>query len=234
MRRVTPILLAILAGALATGAGMAVYLHKANIDRERLALLAEQTQQTAKSTEEKTQQAILEANQKVNDANAEVAKAQEAVKKLQDERDRLAHATPLPPADPKLLKGWKDVVNPTLGVSCKTPSTATIDTNDGTALTLSSEGQRWLSVTPYDARLEQELLASAATTTPVSYLVNGRLCTGWRGTTLNDSAELVILHAEANGSSTHLLWARTPIVKKDKEQAKDILQAALSSVIFAQ
>ena len=230
MRRTSSILIAILAGALATGAGMTYFLKKANDDRERLAILAETTQQTAKDTEEKSQQAISDANKKVDDANAEVAKAQETVKALQDEHDRLAHATQLPPADPKLVKGWKDVVDATLGVSCKTPTTAAVDTNDATALAFSSEGDRWFSVTPYNDRLEKELLASTASTTEVSYLINGHLCSGWRGKTLNGTGDIVLLRAEENGTSTHLLWARTPNTAK----GSDILQATLSSLTFAQ
>ncbi len=230
MRRVAPILIAILAGALATGGGMAIYLKKANDDRERLAIVAEQTQAAAKDSEEKSQQAINEANQKVQDANAEVAKAQDAVKKLQDERDRLAQATPLPPADPKIVKGWKDVVDTTLGVSCKTPATASVDLNDASSLAFSSAGNRWFSVTTYDERLEKELLASAASTTAVSYVINGRLCTGWRGKTLTGNNDIVLLRAESNGTSTHLLWARSP----NDPNGEQILNAALSSLTFAQ
>jgi hypothetical protein len=228
--RAAPILAAILAGALATGGGMAIYLKKANDDRERLAMVAEQTQNAAKDTETKSQQAIDAANKKVEDANVEVAKAQETVKQLQEERDRLAHATQLPPADPKLIKGWKDVVDTTLGVSCKTPSSTNIDSNDATSLAFSSAGNRWFSVTTYDERLEKELLANAASTTEVSYLINGRLCTGWKGKTLTGNNDIVLLRAESNGTSTHLLWARTP----SEQNGEQILNAALSSLTFAQ
>lgn len=210
MRRSASILLAIFVGALATGLGGYFFLRQANADRVRLAELAQKTQQEAQAAQDESKKAVEEANKKMDDASAEVAKAQQAIKALQEERDLLARATPLALPDAKTLKGWKDVIDLPLGVSCKAPPFAIVETNDERSLTLAKDTGRWFSVTPYEERLENELLNSVVTSTSVSYVVDGHLFAGWIGHALDRKQDMYILRIRKDGQNTHLVWMRTP------------------------
>jgi len=230
MRRFFPLLTAILVGALATGIGMTIFLKKANSDRERLAGIAQQTQEESKIAQEKSQKIVEDANKKLEDANAEIAKAQQAVKDLQEERDLIARAAPLTAPNPKLTKGWKEIVDLPLGITFKAPPTSRVETNDAASFSLATESEKWFSVTPYDERLESELLAEIATSTRVTYVVDGHLVVGWQGKAENQFGSTYLLHVRKDGRNSHLIWARTPTGTSGPQT----LTAALASISFAQ
>jgi hypothetical protein len=234
MRRLSQILSLILIGALAVALGMGVYLHKANQDRERLAQAASDADRAAREAQDKQAQAIEEANKKLADANAEVAKAQQALQALKEEHDLLLTATSLPEPKTSLFKGWNEAVNLLLGASIKYPNTSAIETDDANSLTLSRAGNsspltdtRWFSLTPWNERLEQELTSQLATSTPVSYLVHGRVLVGHVGAMSDTSAQTFILKVRA-GEAQFLIWARDPDTLTDH---RTLLQA-LSTLDF--
>lgn len=230
MRRATTVILCILLGAVASGAGIGIFLKFANDDRERLARELADAVQKSNEARQENQIAVEEANRKLLDANAEVGKAQALIKSLEEERDLLATAKPLSPPAPSAVRGWSDVVALDLGVSLKLPTGSTVQSNDKTALTLArtsaldSRDPRWFSLTPYDARLETELLSSLATSTPVSYLLNGHILTGYQGAFPNRPEPVLILRIRKGGAVTHLLWIRNPSgTRTDAKPAVDVL-----------
>jgi len=237
MRRLAPILTSILIGALAVALGMGIYLHKANADRERLAQTAQDAERMAKEAQEQQATAIREANAKVEAASAEVAKAQTALRSLQEERDMIAVAKPLASPKPSLFRGWKEAVNLPLGASMKYPPTSQIETNDATALTLAratvesdvlpSLDASWFSLSPWSESAEREFASHFTTSTPISYLVNGRLLIGRMGL-LEGSQQSIFVFKIRAGSATFLVWARDPDAISEH---KTLLQA-LSTLDF--
>ncbi|MFH1078128.1 MAG: hypothetical protein V1745_02495 [Patescibacteria group bacterium] len=230
MRRATTVILCILLGAIASGVGIGVFLKLANDDRARLAKQLEEAVQASNVARQENQTAIEEANRKLSEASSEVGKAQALVKSLEEERDLLATAKPLLSPSPSALRGWSDVVAMDLGVSLKQPKGSDIQSNDKSALTLAMatavEGvdSRWFSLTAYDERLEQELLLSLATSTPVAYTVNGRILTGKQGALPNSDDQILILRVRKEGVITHLLWVRNPSAnRRDASGATDVL-----------
>lgn len=219
MRRYGSVILPILLGGFAVAAGMGFFLKKANDDRERLAEIAIQAEKESKKAQSAQELAIREANRKLDAANTEITKAQQTIQALQEERELVASAERLPLPDARVLKGWKEAVSIGQGVSVKFPTGNDIAENDKSALTiqrsvpmetLPSEDPRWFSITPHDARLESELLASFSTSSPVSYFVDGRLLLGRRGRIGASSDDVFVLSVRAKGQTTHLLWLRSP------------------------
>lgn len=217
MQRLPSIILSILLGALAVGIGMGVFLHKANTDRQRLEQLAMEAQGKSKEAQDKSQQAIQEANAKLRAANDEVAKAQATLKAIEDERILLAKAVTLDEPKADILRSWSEVISLPLGLSLRIPPKNTIGENDDSALSVAAEPKvtasgmpasdlRWLQVTPYDQRLESELVGAMASTTPVMYAVHGRLLKGVRG--LTQTGETYVLKVSSLGQETHLIWGR--------------------------
>lgn len=215
MQRVTSVLLSILLGAVAVGLGMGIYLHKANADRRRLEMLAIEAQDASRNALETSRQAILEANNKVKTANDEVAKAQAALRAIEEERQLMEKAAALAQPKAETLKGWIEIVSLPLEVSLRVPPKNVTEENSASALTVSTESKpqdtasadrRWLQVTPYDQRLESELVGAMASTTPVVFAVDGRLLQGSRGFT--QTGETFVLRVSSLGQVTHLVWAR--------------------------
>lgn len=232
MRRLAPIITSILLGALAVAIGMGVYLKKANDDRERLADIANKAQAQATTATNDRDRAVQEANVKLSAANAEVAKAQELVKALQEERTLLAQAQILNPLSVSARRGWTDLINLPLGISLKLPPGNHVVANDAQSLTVAvgtsdttdfwnAADQRWLSITAYDDRLENELLAAFATSTPVSYAVQDTLLIGSRGTLPSKTGSIFVLRVRSAGKITHLIWGRDPLSRED---ARTLLQ----------
>lgn len=230
MRRVSSVLLCILIGALAAGAGVYSFLYKANQDRERLASVALQAQEQSQTAIAQSAQTIEEANGKLAAANAEMSQAQLAIKKLQEERALILSATPLSAPSAKTLKTWKEALDIVLGVSLKFPPTSHVETNDeallslGRGATTSSDeaSVKWLSITPYTQVSETQLLADLASSTPVTYLVDGHVLVGVEGSLENSTDNVFVLRAEAQGTSTHLIWAQ--------DSAGDKAQTILSTL----
>lgn len=214
MKRASGIIIGILLGALATGIGVGSFLKKANDDREQLAAQLAATSKQATDARRQSQQAIEDANAKLNTASVEVAKAQNLIKSLAEERDLMAAALPLAPPSAALIRGWSDVVALGLGVSLKIPNDSEVSSNDAKALTIVQknatvgEDWRWFSLSPYDARLEQELTTALATSTPVAYAVNGHLLLGMRGSLPGKKTQIFVLRIRSLGQITHLLWLK--------------------------
>lgn len=237
MRRLATVIFSILLGAIAVGIGMGVFLNKANQDRQRLEQVAMDAQGKSKEAQEQSQKAIQEANDKLKSASDEIAKAQAALKAVEDERALLAKADTLPTPDPKTSKDWAEAVSLDQGVTLKYPRSNKVENNDAKALTLATEPKssdlasydaRWLSITPYDIRLENELLATVASTTPVSFAVKGRLLYGVQGISLDSSYRVFVMRLQSMGQLTHMIWGREP---NDKKSQPVVLQA-LSTLTF--
>lgn len=229
MQRSTTILVGILLGALAAGLGIGLFLKKANDDRKRLAEQIDKTMQEASAAREENRQAIEEANKKLQAASIEVAKAQQFIKSLEEERKLLSVAKPLLIPSSKSIRGWTDVISLDLGVSLKQPFDSKIETNDRQTLTLvksnvtETTDPRWFSLSKYDARLESELISALATSTPVSYLVNGRILIGVQGTLPNRKEPLQILRVRYEGQIIHLIWIRDLSRYADGSVMMDVL-----------
>lgn len=232
MKRLLPILASILLGALAVALGMGLYLKKANDDRERLATIARQAQDEVSRIKEEGRLAVEQANKKVAHADAEITKAKSQLQKAEEERQLLATAEPLLLSNAKTIKGWKDAINLPLGISIKYPSGTEIETNDSESLTLSLQNpspsssagdSRWLSITPYDERLEQELTMRSSSSTPVSYSIRGRLLMGFRGSIPGQAGSITVLRVRSGGETSHLIWAKEPFSAPNKGSLRDIL-----------
>lgn len=213
MRRAASILIGILLGALAAGLGTGIFLKKANEDRARLAKAIETTVEQATQARSENTKAIEDANAKLNAANLEVAKAQALIKALQEEQAALATATVLPAPAARTVRGWSDVVNLDLGVSLKIPPTLVQGPRSATEITAtlksgSISDPRALSIARYSATQEQELLASLVNPSAVSFVINGRLVTGSKGSLQGQSTPLYVLRVRHEGVTTHLIWIR--------------------------
>lgn len=235
MRRATTILIGILLGALATGLGVGLVLKKANDDRERLAAQVEETVREANAARDENRRAIEDANKKLQASNVEVSKAQQLIKALEEERLLLAEATPLTDPSPRAVRGWNEAVAVDLGVSLKQPQDSMVQTNDSKTLTLAKAetvgdaDPRWFSLTPYEERLEQELIGSLSTSTPVSYLVDGHILIGAKGTLPGRKEPIMVLRVRYGGQITHLIWVKDPSRAGDGVS----LMNALASLRFA-
>jgi len=237
MKKALPIVSSILIGAVAVGIGMGIFLKKANDDRARLADAAEQATRESQQAQDISQRAVIEANRKLTTANEEIMKAQEALKSIKEEQAMLARAEPLLPSKGTTLKGWKEAINLTLGLSIKYPETSDVETNDPQALTIASLSKtigsssstpqtRWVSITPYNERLEADLMNMIATSTPVLFSVKNHLLNGIRGTTEGTDAteDVYVLRIQNAGQPTHLIWITSPVAtKKTSSLALDVL-----------
>ncbi|OGL74445.1 hypothetical protein A3E39_04135 [Candidatus Uhrbacteria bacterium RIFCSPHIGHO2_12_FULL_60_25] len=216
MRRATPVILAVLLGALATAIGMGVFLKLANDDRIRLADEAAQAKIAIKRAEEEKATIANDANRKVAAANQEVTKAQLVLKDLQEERALLATAKQLAKPSTRDLRGWQPVISLGQGLGLSLPPKTSVESNDAAALTAVKTtttsawtDARWLSVGAYDYGRERELTSALATTTPLAYLVEGRLLLGVQGS-LGNGDRMAVLRIREAASSTHLLWIKDP------------------------
>jgi hypothetical protein len=211
---------------------MGLYLKKANDDRERLAEIARRAQEEVTRIKTEGKQAIDQANQKIAHADAEIAKAQAQLQQAQEERTLLSSAQTLLPPTGKTIKGWKDAINLPLGVSLKYPTGTELDENDATGLilvssvlpnTVSTGDRRWLSITPFDERLERELSLNLTSSTAVSYAVRGRLLTGLQGSLPGQSGMVFVLRVRSAGTASHIIWGKEPIASNNKTHLVDVL-----------
>jgi hypothetical protein len=220
MKRITSVLMAVLLGALATGIGMGIFLKLANDDRGRLATDVSNAKADADRAEREKQLIADDANLKVNEANAQISEAQRIIQGVQEERALMAKAKPLTKPAGRDVRGWQTVVSLSQGLSLSLPPKTEIETNDEVALTsvkvvpststADLANSRWLSITPYDERLETELRGTLTTSTDVSYLVNGNLLIGRIGKQPETQQNVAILHVQEAASSTHLIWMKDP------------------------
>lgn len=215
MKRAYSVILGILLGAVAAGVGVGIFLKLANDDRTRLAEELDVTVQNAKLSREENQRLVEEANRKLTQANVEISKAQQLVASLEEERKQIAIATPLAAPASRAIRDWKSAVDLDLGVSIKYPADSAIEQNAATELTIArtvgTESARWFSLTPYDTRLESEMLMAFTTSTPVSYVIQGHLVTGRKGTILDQRGTIYVLQIHSNGTTTHLLWIKDAV-----------------------
>lgn len=213
MRRLAPIMLSILIGALTVAAGMGISLSKANADRERLSQLIETATTKADRAQTDGQRAIDEANQKIEEAKMRVDTALSTIRALQEERDLIAKATILPTPQPSMLKGWKEGAHVGLGISLKYPQSSHLFIQDASlsiALTdseIENLENRWFYAESYSARLHAELESTLTATSSVSFLQNGHLLIGTKGLD-SASKEVYVLKLIKNGEPKKLLWAR--------------------------
>ncbi len=232
MRRATGILIGILLGALASGLGVGYFFHKSNTDRAALIDKLSETARNAQQARDQNQHVIEEANKKLLAASVEVAKAQNAIKSLEEERSLLTEAIPIS-APSKRTAAWQTAVSMPFRLSLKIPSGNTVISNDNQALVVTKQSvtedsdARWLSLTPYNPVLEQELLASLATSTAVSYIADGRLLTGYRGSLISRKESILLLRIYRNGQVSNLLWA------KNTEEKNDTPLDVVSTIKFA-
>lgn len=214
MKRLLPVIGLIFAGALAAAAGMGLFLIKANADRERLAEQADLASQALVQAQSQSASAVNEANQKISDADAQIAQAQSTIQQMEQEREQLAAAPVLSPPAPKNVKGWPQVADLALGVSLLQPTDATTTENDGQGLaflnTKNASSTNWFRVMPYDASTDSQLASQIASSTAVSYAIDGRLVTGTVGTDPATGREELELRVRWNGNTPFLIWAEEP------------------------
>lgn len=219
MRRLAPIMLSILIGALTVAIGMGVSLSKANADRERLSQLIETATTKADRAQTDGQRAIDEANKQIEEAKTRVDTALSTIRALQEERDLMTKATILPSPTPSTIKGWKEGAHVGLGLSLKYPPNSHFfisDTSLSIALTDSEVEileNRWLYAETYSARLQTELESALSATTSISFLQNGHLLVGTKGVD-SSSKDVYVLRLIQNGEAKKLLWIREPIGQK--------------------
>jgi hypothetical protein len=215
MKRTVPILLAILLGAVATAVGMGVFLKLANDDRAKLGAQIETARAEAEAALRDKEQIASDANQKVQNANDEVAKAQKILQALEEERQLLADAKQLLKPSVRETRGWQTAISLPLGVSLLMPQRTDVQTNNAVEFVAIRQGvststgadPRWFSLTPYQERMEAEGIQSMTTSTPTSYLVNGRLLIGHVGT-LSNREPFALFRVQQAATSTHLLWVK--------------------------
>ncbi|MFH1621204.1 MAG: hypothetical protein ABIB04_03915 [Patescibacteria group bacterium] len=240
MKRFYPVIISICLGALAVAIGMGFFLKKANTDRERLTEIALKAERESKDAVLAKENAIKQANQKLDTANNEISKAQDIIKSLQEERDMLTNATSLRAPSGLDIKGWKEAINLPLAVSIKYPGSDNLEANDKNALTIAKNqndkndftltaDNRWLSITTYEERLENELMGMFVSSTPLSYNVGGHLLIGYSGTTAGSADSHLVFHVQYNGQKTHLIWMR----EIDRSHNFTTLQKALATLTFA-
>lgn len=222
MKRALPVLLAVLLGAFAAALGMGVFLKLANDDRSRLADEIDLARGEATAALADKERIANEANKKVSAANDEVAKAQQVLRDIENERVLLADAKQLLKPPSRDTRSWTSAVSLPLGVILLLPPGTHVESNDMSALTSALGAKattssrygytdkRWLSLTPYNKALESELIGSLATSTPRSYLVDGRLLMGQVGTVNGSQERLSVFRIRETASSTHLLWIKDP------------------------
>jgi len=213
MKRATQILLGILLGALATGAGIGIFLAKANSDRRALADRLTETQKQAERSREENRLAIEEANRKLTEANEEVTKAQNIIEMLGEERRLMASADPLPSPSSFSTYRWSEAVSVDLGISLKIPLGTEIAENTKEAMLADVENQSdslWLSVMPYTHDKELEWRERLQSTSTVSFVIHDRLITGHTGPTALAKDPNYVLRIQKKGEPSHLIWIRDP------------------------
>lgn len=218
MKRATPLLLAILLGALAAGIGFGVFLKLANDDRNHLSQALDEARAQAEQTLKDKQALADDANQKVEEANAEVAKAEQVVASMKEEQRLMLTAKKLAKPPGTLLRNWSHTVSLYQGVGFSIPPKTEIESDSSSALTaVRSDGgaslaadTRWLSVTPYEEKRESELLSSLATSTGFAYLIGGTLVTGREGVLAGTNEIMTVLRVRSSGTSSHLIWIKDP------------------------
>lgn len=215
MRRSLAVLLWILIGAIASGAGMSFALHRSNEDRVRLVRLAEEASARATSLEKLSNE--LGASMRL--ATEEVGRTQSELDRLRGWQTQLKSATPLIPLRAAQTKGWSEFASVPLGVSIRIPPGMQANTSDDGVFLKTLANQRgrtieeqWLGLSHYTREREQDIYAHShiSDSGSVSYVLGNRLFTGIAGK-LGDAPDqkLYLLSIQENATNTYLLWAKT-------------------------
>lgn len=215
MRRSLAVLVWILVGAIASGAGMSFALHRSNEDRVRLTRLAEEANARAASLEKTSSE--LSASMRL--ATEEVGHIQSELQHLRGWQTELKDATPLIPLRAAQTKGWSEFASVPLGVSIRIPPGMQANTSDDGVFLKTLANQRgrsieeqWLGLSRYTRERQQDIYAHShiADSGPVRYTLGNRLLTGIAGK-LGDTPDqkLYLLSIQENATSTYLLWAKT-------------------------
>ncbi len=198
MQRLQTVLISILCGALAVGIGMGVFLKKANDDRTRLEQTANQAIEQSKTATSDREKAVAEANKRIEEANNQLSQNQALMKALTDERDAIASAIALSAPAPKSIRGWKDQLVMDQGISMKLPTSYTIfDSSSSTFSAGVSSSTPNLIVRTID----QPFDSLTATSTSISFVVDGHLLTG--NFITSETGTTYRLIAQKNGVKTH-------------------------------
>lgn len=218
MKRATPLLLAILLGAITSGIGVGIFLKLANDDRNRLAAELEAANEKAQVALEEQARVTDEANKKVSEANAEIQRAEELLRTLDEEQALAKQAKSLRKPSTGEIRGWQSIISFHQEMGLLIPARTKVESDTKEALiaveqsaeTIPGGDSRWLSITPYDAGLETNLLASFGTSTGVAYIVDDTLLTGRMGTVGATKEKMLVLEARTRGEKTHLIWVKDP------------------------
>ncbi|MSR85075.1 hypothetical protein EXS71_01370 [Candidatus Uhrbacteria bacterium] len=227
MKRSIAIFLWILIGALASGLAVGYFLHRANNDRGQLATEKEAAKRQTEETLATNRKLVEEANQKLAGADEEVAKAQERIKRYEIERDLLLRATRLDKPSSFQLKSWKTFLSLPLGISLQVPPGSYATSDQALVSVRINENipgeNDWLNISTYDPTFEQSRLQDLVdSTSSVRYLVDGSLLTGVRGRIRDTAAFGYVLHAQAHGVITHLVWVRPRVGLSDQRMLQTI------------
>lgn len=214
MRRSLAIILWILIGALASGAGIGWVLRRANHDREALEHALKKANQKIESLE----QAYQETNNSSQLVAEEVGRLQSELDALKNWQRILKNATPLTPPPAARTRGWSEFASVPMGVSIRVPQGSQAKTNDdGLFLRTQSKPGRtgieeqWLVLVKYRADREKEFYKNspAYNSGPVDYSLDNRLLGGMRGVSSGYDNEYYVLRVEDNATSTYLIWTKT-------------------------
>jgi polyhydroxyalkanoate synthesis regulator phasin len=237
MRRIVPIILSILVGALAVAGGMGFYLSEANADRGRLARLVEEAATKAEVAQAEGRRTVDEANRKLEEAKVRIETAQAALKAMEDERALIAKAKTLPEPPTTDVKGWVETANVELGLSIRHPSVSTPLSNERSSFVLGTSGAslvadngpyRWFLAQPHSDRLEREIVDALVATSSVLLLQQGHLLSGTNGIG-PDGTTVFVLKTFKDSRPDLLIWARDPLKAKDSRH----LMNALATLKFA-
>ncbi len=214
MRRSFVIFIWILIGALASGLGMSLALHRANEDRIRLTRLLGEARVEASTLLKED----LTTSDHLRSLSTELTRSQAELDRLRRWQTRLKEATPLLPPHPSQTKGWSEFASVPLGVSIRIPPGMQANTSDDGVFIrtfLHQQGaveEQWLGISRYTLERAQDIYGHSqmvAETGSITHLLGNRLLQGTRGSLGVMGQKLYLFSVEDNATPTYLIWAKT-------------------------
>lgn len=220
----------ILVGAVSACLGIGFFLYKANVDRAALVAESESVKKTADEALASAKRLAEEANTKLAQASKEIAAAEARATALEEEARLIAKAKILTLSAP--AKRWPEYLNLPLGIGVRLPTSAREYENSANAFLAgpkftATSGGPWIEIRPHSSIREIEWNGRFKDSTPIVYLVNGRLLVGKKGVLADGTGTAYALRVQTNATSTHLIWGRA-----GSSFTEVNLQDALASLTF--
>lgn len=229
MSRGSSIVIGILLGALASGIGVGIFLHRANQDRVRLAEQARLNLEETTRLHTENRRLIEETNQRLTEAAQQITASKTLIDSLQSERALVSQAIPLATPTARSLVGWSDIVAFDQKFSLKIPPGLHLHLNTETTLTLTDDsGQDVFTVEKQVENSQSHGGADRlAATSSVAYVTQDSLWQGSRVKHGDSRMSLYILYRQKNGSLTHTLAARLAPTSRLNEKTFLIMLASM-------